>query len=98
MIKHTKIISTLGPATSDLVSLKALIKAGVNLVRLNFSHGTAQEHIDRAQLVRQAAKELNTEVGILADLQGPKIRIARFKTSKVVLQLGQTFTLDAELD
>ena len=95
--KRTKIIATLGPATSDLSSIKQLIQAGVNMIRLNFSHGSAQDHIDRADLVRQACEALKTEVGILADLQGPKIRIARFQSGSVELDMGQEFILDAEL-
>ncbi len=95
--KRTKIISTLGPSTSDLASIKGLIQAGVSLVRLNFSHGKAQDHIDRANLVRQAASELGVQVAILADLQGPKIRVSRFKNKKVILKKGQEFILDADL-
>lgn len=96
-LKRTKIIATLGPATNTLAILKSLILAGVNVMRLNFSHGTSQDHIERARLIRQAAAEAGEQVAILADLQGPKIRIACFKHKKVMLEKAQTFTLDADL-
>ena len=96
-LKRTKIIATLGPATNDVETLKSLILAGVNIVRLNFSHGEAEDHAQRARLVRQAAAEVGEQVAILADLQGPKIRIARFKNKKVLLKKGQQFILDADL-
>lgn len=96
--RRTKIVATLGPASSDYETIKALLEAGVNMVRMNFSHGVAHDHQQRAELVRTAAKELDIEVAILADLQGPKIRIARFKDKKVVLKEGQKFILDGDLD
>lgn len=96
--RRTKIVATLGPATSDEETLTALIKAGANVVRLNFSHGSHQDHIDRAILVRKIANELGKSVGILADLQGPKIRIARFTDGKIHLNEGDSFALDAEFD
>ncbi|MBV1910386.1 MAG: pyruvate kinase [Kangiellaceae bacterium] len=98
MLRRTKIVTTLGPATNDKQSLEALIKAGANVVRMNFSHGSAEDHIERAKLVRSVAKELGANVAILGDLQGPKIRIARFKEGKVKLQAGAQFLLDADLD
>ncbi len=76
--RATKIVATLGPASSDLVILEKMINAGVNVGRLNFSHGTAQDHIDRAQMVREAAQRAGREVAIMADLQGPKIRVGKF--------------------
>lgn len=97
LLRRTKIISTLGPATSELATIQRLIEAGVNVFRLNFSHGVADDHRQRAQHIRQAAKNANTEVAILADLQGPKIRVARFKDKKVNLKAGQAFILDANL-
>lgn len=97
MPRRTKIVATLGPATDDLNVLREVIKAGVNVVRLNFSHGVPQDHIDRANNVRQIAKELNTYVGILGDLQGPKIRISTFKDGPIALEIGDKFTLDADL-
>ena len=94
--RSTKIVATLGPASSDPAMLEAMIRAGVNVVRLNFSHGTAQDHIDRARLVREAAQRAGREVGIMADLQGPKIRVGKFANGKVMLTNGQKFLLDAE--
>jgi pyruvate kinase len=93
--RATKIVATLGPASSDPAMLEEMIRAGVNVVRLNFSHGTAQDHIDRATLVREAAKRAGREVAIMADLQGPKIRVGKFAEGKVFLEHGQKFILDA---
>lgn len=98
MLRRTKIVATLGPATDDRETLKKVLAAGVNVVRLNFSHGTAQDHIDRANTVREIAKELGTHIGILGDLQGPKIRISTFKDNKKIeLAIGDKFELDAAL-
>ncbi|KGJ98375.1 pyruvate kinase [Thalassotalea sp. ND16A] len=97
MPRRTKIVATLGPATDDINVLREVIAAGVNVVRLNFSHGVAQDHIDRAANVRKIAKELNTYVAILGDLQGPKIRISTFKDGPIALEIGDAFILDAEL-
>jgi pyruvate kinase len=93
--RATKIVATLGPASSDPALLEEMIRAGVNVVRLNFSHGTAQDHIDRATLVREAAKRAGCEVAIMADLQGPKIRVGKFAEGKVFLEHSQKFILDA---
>jgi len=93
--RATKIVATLGPASSDPQLLEKMIRAGVNVVRLNFSHGKAQDHIDRAALVRTAAKRAEREVAIMADLQGPKIRVGKFAEGKVQLTTGQKFVLDA---
>ena len=93
--RATKIVATLGPATSDPALLLAMLRAGVNVVRLNFSHGIAQDHIDRAAAVREAAKEVGREVAIMADLQGPKIRVGKFADGKVHLVEGASFVLDA---
>ena len=84
-LRATKIVATLGPASSDPALLEEMIKAGVNVVRLNFSHGTAQDHIDRAAMVRDVAKRAGREVAIMADLQGPKIRVGKFAEGKVFL-------------
>jgi pyruvate kinase len=94
-MRATKIVATLGPASSHPDLLEAMIRAGVNVVRLNFSHGTAQDHIDRATLVREAAHRAGREVGIMADLQGPKIRVGKFADGKVMLVPGEKFVLDA---
>jgi pyruvate kinase len=93
--RATKIVATLGPASNDAEILEKMIRAGVNVVRLNFSHGTAQDHIDRATLVREAAQRAGREVGIMADLQGPKIRVGKFAEGKVQLEPGHPFVLDA---
>ena len=95
--RRTKIIATLGPATDEPDVLEKLIKAGVDVVRLNFSHGHADEQRKRAQAVRDLSEKLGRHVGILADLQGPKIRIARFEDGKVSLQEGAKFTIDVAL-
>jgi pyruvate kinase len=93
--RATKIVATLGPASNTPEMLEAMIRAGVNVVRMNFSHGTAQDHINRADMVRAAAKRAGREVGIMADLQGPKIRVGKFAEGKVMLEPGQPFVLDA---
>ena len=97
MPRRTKIVATLGPATDDRAVLKNVLAAGVNVVRLNFSHGIPQDHIDRADNVRAIAKELGVYVGILGDLQGPKIRISTFKDGPIRLAVGDKFELDATL-
>ena len=97
-LRRTKIIATLGPATDDPKIFQQMIAAGVDVVRLNFSHGPAEQHKKRAQLVRDCAATVGKEIGIMADLQGPKIRISRFKEKKVELKEGATFILDADLD
>ena len=78
MTRGTKIVATLGPATSDPEVLERLIRAGVDVVRLNFSHGKAQDHIDRANLVRTISEKVGRTVALMADLQGPKIRVGKF--------------------
>jgi pyruvate kinase len=95
MSRATKIVATIGPASSSPEILERMIAAGVDVVRLNFSHGKAQDHIDRAQLVRETAARLGRAVAIMADLQGPKIRVGRFANGKVQLEVGQKFILDA---
>lgn len=97
-LRRTKIVTTLGPATDNESSLVALLQAGANVLRINFSHGSAKEHVQRAQMVRKVADKLGLNVAILGDLQGPKIRIARFKDGQIQLQAGDSFVLDAELD
>jgi pyruvate kinase len=95
MARATKIVATLGPASSSPEVLERMIRAGVDVVRLNFSHGTAQDHIDRARLVREVAERAGKEVAIMADLQGPKIRVGKFEGGRVNLEVGQKFILDA---
>jgi pyruvate kinase len=98
MLRRTKIVATLGPATDSPESLSAIIAAGVDVTRLNFSHGSADEHIQRARRVRESAAANGRFVALLADLQGPKLRIARFSENKVTLKAGQQFILDASMD
>jgi pyruvate kinase len=96
--RATKIVATVGPASSDLETLGRMIEAGVDVVRLNFSHGQAEAHIDRASKVREAARAANREVAIMADLQGPKIRVGKFAEGKIHLDNGARFVLDADLE
>jgi len=96
MYRGTKIVATIGPASTDFDILVKMISAGVDVVRLNFSHGKAQDHIDRATLVRRAAAECGREVAIMADMQGPKIRVGKFENGKVELAKGDRFILDAK--
>ena len=90
----TKIVATLGPASNTIELLEQMINAKVSVVRLNFSHGTAQDHINRAAMVREAARRTGREVAIMADLQGPKIRVGKFAKGKVMLEAGKKFILD----
>lgn len=95
-LRRTKIVATLGPASSTPDRLAQLIRAGVDVVRLNFSHGTPEHHAAAASLVRDLAREHGRTVGVLADLQGPKIRIGKFANGPVKLAGGQPFILDAQ--
>ena len=97
-MRRTKIVATLGPASDRPGVLLDLLRAGVDVCRLNFSHGHADDHRRRAAEVRELAASIDRTVAILADLQGPKIRIARFASGSVVLEQGAKFTLDATLD
>ena len=98
MPRETKIVATLGPASKTPEILTRLIAAGVDVVRLNFSHGSAEDHLQLAEMVRAAAASLGREVAIMADLQGPKIRIGRFAEGKVMLVDGDSFTLDSDCE
>jgi pyruvate kinase len=95
MTRSTKIVATLGPASSDALVLERMLAAGVDVVRFNFSHGTADDHLKRAQLVREAAAKIGRDVAIMADLQGPKIRVGKFEGGRVMLKPGNPFVLDA---
>ena len=97
-MRDTKIVATLGPASSSPDVLRDMIRAGVNVVRINFSHGSPQEHIERVQNVRAIAEELGVHVGVLADLQGPKIRISKFEDKSVFLSNGSRFVFDKQAD
>ena len=91
MPRRTKIVATLGPASSDPKTLARMIDAGLDVVRMNFSHGTAAEHTKRVELVRSLARKAGRAVGVLVDLQGPKIRIGRFRDGKISLAVGAKF-------
>jgi pyruvate kinase len=96
MIRHTKIVATLGPGTDKPRVIEEMVRAGVNIVRLNFSHGSADDHRKRVDEVRRAAATQNKLVAVLGDLQGPKIRVARFAEGSVWLENNSEFTLDAD--
>jgi len=96
-MRRTKIVITLGPATDTPRVIEGLIKVGVDVFRLNFSHGSAEDHKNRVKLIREQAEKLNAVVGILGDLQGPKIRTQRFKNNAVKLKKGNTFVFDMAL-
>ena len=83
MSRHTKIVATLGPSSNSPEVLESLLRAGVNVVRMNFSHGTPEDHMNRAKMVREAAERVGQPVGILGDLQGPKIRVGKFENGKI---------------
>lgn len=97
MIRQTKIVASLGPATDDPAVMRKMIQRGLDVVRINFSHGDAKEHTGRVEQVRKIAKEQGRTVAILGDLQGPKIRVERFKNYSVELYDGDEFTLDGDL-
>ena len=98
MLRKTKIVATLGPASASEEMIARMIMDGVNVVRLNFSHGTAEDHIERAEIVRQIAAKLNRPIGVLCDLQGPKIRIGKFESGKISLNSGDLFVLNADCE
>jgi len=98
MQRATKIVATLGPASTTRDVLTRMLAAGVDVVRLNFSHGVAADHQERARVVREAAQALGREVAIMADLQGPKIRIGKLADGKVTLKTGQEYILDADCE
>ncbi|WP_320784642.1 pyruvate kinase [Streptomyces sp. CRN 30] len=97
-MRRAKIVCTLGPATDSYDRIKALVDAGMDIARFNLSHGEHAEHEDRYQRVRKAADESGHSVGLLADLQGPKIRLGRFTEGPVLLERGDTFTITVEPD
>ncbi len=96
-MRRTKIVATLGPSTTTPESIEELVIAGVDVVRMNFSHGSPEDHKERARLIHKFAKKHKRTVAILGDLQGPKIRIERFKDGKIFLNMGDTFILDVNL-
>jgi len=97
-MRRTKIVATLGPATDELDVLIEIFQAGLDVARLNFSHGTQQDHLRRLELLREATRRTGRYVAILGDLSGPKIRIESFVTGAVQLVEGQPFALDTALD
>jgi pyruvate kinase len=95
MLRSTKIVATLGPASSDPTTLERMIRAGIDVVRLNFSHGSAEDHLRRAALVKELATKCSRTVAIMCDLQGPKIRVGKFREGSAMLEKGKRFVLDA---
>lgn len=95
-MRNTRIVATLGPATHDRETIRHLIKAGVDVFRVNASHGTVEQHTERIRMVREVAGEESTEVGILLDLQGPKIRLGTFEGGGCTLEAGQPFSITTE--
>jgi pyruvate kinase len=98
MPRSTKIVATLGPASSDPLVLERMLAAGVDVVRFNFSHGSAEDHVKRAELVRDASTRLGIDVAIMADLQGPKVRVGKFEGGRITLAPGSRFVLDSEAE
>jgi pyruvate kinase len=98
MLRRTKIVATLGPSTDDPEVMQAMIENGLDVVRLNFSHGDAETQIKRAEVVRDLSEKTGRIIGILVDLQGPKIRIARFENDKIELVVGDAFSIDLDVD
>ena len=94
--KKVKIVSTLGPASKSPEMLEKLFNAGVNVFRLNFSHGSYEDHKENFDNIRKLEKKLNKPIAILGDLQGPKLRVGKFKDDKVLLEVGQSFVLDMQ--
>ncbi|MGW6511049.1 pyruvate kinase, partial [Streptomyces niveus] len=95
-MRRAKIVCTLGPATDSYDQIKALVEAGMDVARFNLSHGSYADHEERYHRVRKAAEETGRSVGILADLQGPKIRLGRFREGPVLLERGDEFTITVE--
>ena len=93
---NTKIVATLGPSTDSPGVVRSLLEAGVDVFRLNASHGTQEALAERVRIVRATASELGVHAGILLDLQGPKIRLGTFETGRLTLQTGQEFTITTE--
>ena len=95
-MRRAKIVATLGPSTDDIEVVKKLINSGLNVARLNMSHGDHKDHKRRLDLVRSASKELGKEIAVLADLQGPKIRVGTFNNGPVSLVNGQKFIITTD--
>src|SRR5580658_10328804 len=97
-LRRTKIVATLGPATDEPGVIGGMVSAGLDVARINFSHGTRDSQVKRVAMVRNAARDAGRYVGVLADLAGPKIRIESFRDGPVQLVEGAPFTLDTALD
>lgn len=97
-LRRTKILATMGPASDDPIVLEKMLKNGVDVLRLNFSHSSHKEQQKRVELIRKIAEKVGKEVAILADLQGPKIRVAKFAEGRIDLEDGQSFMLDAAFE
>src|SRR5690606_36223073 len=95
--KRTKIVATLGPASVNKKILTQMITLGVDVCRLNFSHGSQEDHLEAIKTIREINKEHGTNVGILADLQGPKIRIGKMKEGGALLMTGKTLTITTQV-
>ena len=95
-MRKTKIVCTIGPASESPETVRALLKAGMNVARLNFSHGTNEEHLARITTLREAAAELDVNLAILLDIQGPKIRVGRLKDGPIELIQGQEYILTVD--
>ena len=96
MKRRTKIVCTLGPAVASAETIRKLVDVGMNVARMNMSHGEHADHAQNYQWVREASKATGKSVGILADLQGPKIRLGRFKDNRTVWATGETVTITVE--
>lgn len=96
--RRVKIVATVGPSIAQREALKGAIEAGVNVVRLNFSHGSHEEHLSVIKLVRELSKELSAPVALLQDLQGPKIRVGKFKEGSINIKIGETVLIDPDLE
>ncbi|CAM5191146.1 Pyruvate kinase OS=Castellaniella defragrans OX=75697 GN=HNR28_003374 PE=3 SV=1 [Castellaniella defragrans] len=94
--RRARILATLGPASSTPAQIRALAQAGANVFRLNFSHGTHEDHAERHRIIREVEQEIGHPIGILMDLQGPKLRVGKIAGGKVNLQAGQPFRLDLD--
>jgi pyruvate kinase len=93
-LRNAKIVATLGPASSDAATIAALFEAGADVFRFNFSHGSHEDHRARYAIVREIERQTGRPIAILADLQGPKLRVGRLESGQVMLQTGTSFTLD----
>ena len=95
--RSTKIVATLGPSSSSPEAIAKLFAAGADVFRLNFSHGTHAEHMERYEILRKIESEYDRPIGVIADLQGPKIRVNKFSDGKVKLAADSKFVLDSEI-